>query len=83
MIREKSTSIPYLPTEDEIRAACRQIRSGWSPIERDFRCVGGRVAHRLLTMPLVRCGQHIAASGDGKDSAPSGCANLISSEKSS
>jgi len=67
MIREKSTPIPYLPSEDEIRAACRQIRNGWSPSERNSRCVGDRVARRLLAMPFVRCGQHIAEPGDEED----------------
>jgi hypothetical protein len=56
MIREKSTSTPYLPTEDEIRAACRQIRSGWSPRERESRCVRNRVVRRLFSIrrPVFR-----------------------------
>jgi hypothetical protein len=54
MIREKLTSIRYLPTEDEIRAACLQIRSGWSARERESRSVGRRLARKLLTIrPLL------------------------------
>jgi hypothetical protein len=48
MMREKS--IPYLPTADEIRAASQKIRSGWSPKERESRCVGARAARKLVAM---------------------------------
>lgn len=54
MIREKLNSVAYLPTEDEIRAACRQIRSGWSERERESRLVGRRLAGKLLAIrPLM------------------------------
>jgi hypothetical protein len=48
MMREKS--IPYLPTADEIRATSRQIRSGWSPRERESRCGGERATRKLVAI---------------------------------
>jgi hypothetical protein len=48
MMREKS--IPYLPTADEICTTSRRIRRGWSPRERESRCVGERADRKLVAM---------------------------------
>jgi hypothetical protein len=42
---------PYLPSPHEIREACHQIRSEWSPGEREARRVGARIAWRVLVLP--------------------------------
>jgi hypothetical protein len=48
MIRVRSVSIRYLPTEDEIRAECRRIRCAWSVRERESRWVGDREGRKLV-----------------------------------
>ena len=48
MPREKA--IADLPTAAEIRARSREIRRGWSPSERESRCVGERAARKLVAI---------------------------------
>jgi hypothetical protein len=50
MISHRGIFTPYLPSPDQIREGCRQIRREWSMQERATRRAGGRYAWRLLIL---------------------------------